>query len=818
MTGASKILTVSYGTFSCTLEGFDDPFNTMKAIAEYFRDLAAEDRYFGAEPPQPDAAMLHKIAEREIQRRVEAKIQDNGVILRAEENEALAAPQGHRPQPNVEMPARAPAPLARPAPTLAQREAEDGPDGGAETVAEKLSRLRKANAVPQNPVTIAAPVMAQDAIAAEEDAQPLASAASAPIAVQDAVTPGDAPEPETEAALSTTMDMADLPSDDLWAAEVLTDGLQAETLIPQTIAVEDPHFEQSLESTEDSELADLLALDAATDADLSVADPAPADQAEDQAAAGGDTDLGAEADLAEDATVRAPEPEAVLAEEIATESAHEDVWLADSAEDSIEASVENSASPAPEDEAQVKADDALLASLGALIEPEDDAAEETAPTAETPALPSAQKAAAPPADLAEEEIEAILARHTTAAAPIEEALPETTQPVADAADPTPAKAASAMRQADLEDQSASEPVAPVRPVRPVRPSRPSAVDRPAVPADPDADMAADPLAPSGSRDPITVEKLQRARARVIKIRRNEPVSVATRAASPVSASLSEEAEAALAAELAAVARDNQAAEDAAKAASERRLARPDEDLAVNRLMAEARSQMEVPDTKRRQSAIAHLKAAVAATIAERRATGSTLAGNGSEKLGAYRNDLAQVVRPTSEAAPASAPRPSPLVLVSEQRIDRPSERVMTPAPAASTQPVMPTRPLPAAPAVSQSIVSGLDESFEVEDETRNIFEAESSFPEFAERLGAADLPSLLEAAAAYIACVEGRDSFTRPQLMRHISAVSEGLTREDGLRSFGTLLRDGVIERSRRGQFAINEASPILAEARKLAG
>lgn len=265
--------------------------------------------------------------------------------------------------------------------------------------------------------------------------------------------------------------------------------------------------------------------------------------------------------------------------------------------------------------------------------------------------------------------------------------------------------------------------------------------------------------------------------------------------------LSAEEEAALMEELAEVERETAAQDSAAEAPPATRRGRAilsetvDEDeAAMSRIMDQTDAELAEPESSRRRQAISQLKAAVAATEAAR-ALGEDKDDDG-EAENAFREDLDQVVRPrraTRGDAHTERPRPAPLKLVASQRVDAPKP--------ASDGPVTPVRPRRVATAVTTAPADA------------------DSFAEFAENMGASALPDLLEAAAAYTAFVEGAEEFSRPQIMKKVRELDpEEFNREDGLRSFGTLLREGRINKISNGRFQVSDQTRFHPERRSAAG
>jgi hypothetical protein len=107
-----------------------------------------------------------------------------------------------------------------------------------------------------------------------------------------------------------------------------------------------------------------------------------------------------------------------------------------------------------------------------------------------------------------------------------------------------------------------------------------------------------------------------------------------------------------------------------------------------------------------------------------------------------------------------------------------------------------------------------------DEEAAGIFAESTAFADFADKMGAEGLSDLLECAAAYTSYVEGRPHFSHPQIMKTVREQiegQEGLSREESLRTFGQLLRQGKIRKVSRGQFTISKSSRYTPEARSVA-
>jgi hypothetical protein len=236
-----------------------------------------------------------------------------------------------------------------------------------------------------------------------------------------------------------------------------------------------------------------------------------------------------------------------------------------------------------------------------------------------------------------------------------------------------------------------------------------------------------------------------------------------------------------------------------------RLADADADRDVMRLMAKTISEMDEPESTHRRSAIAHLRAAVAATKAEKKEGGVLKPEPSADP---YREDLASVVRPRRPVAEGGATtrrpgelRPAPLKLIAEQRVDLPRPAA---APAGATGAPVTIRPrrisvadLSAAPRAETAVAPAAMPRVEP---------PAGGFAEFAEQVGAQSLSEVLEAAASYLSFVEGQDAFSRPQLMTKVRMLGgDTFSLEDGLRSFGMLLRDGKIEKLKGGRFTVSD-------------
>lgn len=859
MVSSSKILTVSYGTFSCTAEGFDDPLAVVKDTTQFFRGVVGEDRFFGAEPPQFDPELATELMREQLGTAHGAGTVSLGRPGAASSGAMTAALSAGPARARAEAPAlpdddtieatavlterpltdggltaplaqdAAPATAPRPDPGLDATPAEglradpeapapvtdEAPDDGltpaldSADLAKTSQQLRADDSgatdaiappadmveTPETPVGAATPTMVHEASALEGDAPAprpsdhggiaakldriravVAGNAGAPVAaVAAAAGPMGAqafmPETPAQEASDTDSREADEASgpgdevDDAALSALLTE-LEAEDMGAE-VEETAPEATEETADDDDSRFADSLAGLMAEERAMAEGTGTLAGDRPEASAAVAAWDMDGDDDRQpfesfDDAEIS---DEVVPAATVGTEIDEDDTD--DGFDDEALAPRSEAPKPAPTPiRARVvkvkRADFEKAVASGTLEEIEDDrpapatgsslsAEEEEELARELAAVKAELSAGFDDWDDEDEDAEIATDKDADAHAAASDWDADDLDDEEDEDDfdarLTAATGTEPLSGADAEPLRLDNPIA--------RPDRDWGTDIDALDARASAAFGQDQAQDEDGEDAEDTTRL------AIDEAVRDSARKAVKMASPARAML-----------------------------TEREVADQD----TSRLIDQTNSEMDEPEGNRRRSAIAHLRAAVAATKADRLLGRKAQAEDEEE---AYREDLASVVRPRRPQAPAErTERPAqpaaPLKLVAEQRVGEEAAPAATP----QTVPIRPRRVRRVADAPSPR---DLARSEEEEAST-------SGFSSYAESVGATALPELLEAAAAYMSYVEGRDQFSRPQLMTTVrQAEATESSREDRLRSFGQLLREGKIRKTTGGRFTASD-------------